>query len=334
MTMSNTHSAPAATEKSTKLRDTALLGGLFVLVLIGLGALAAATGWDDTKLQLSKLGLVQVSVLLGLSLVNYIFRGLRWHILGRRLGLNLRVVQSLRHFLGGFAMTVTPGRVGELIRMRWIGRETGWVFARTAPLVLVDRASDVAAMALLLALGITLGTGGIAYAMPVAIIAMLAAIAVTRPALLVLLTETVYKVTGKLPRLMVRIRRAARSLRLFSHPETLTVVLALSMIGWLAEGYAFHLLLLWMGTDIGVWMAVTIFIFSTMAGGLTGAPGGIGGAEAAMVALLSLQGVPLEVSVPTTAVIRITSLWFAILIGLAVFPFAEKLSLAATRDTD
>ena len=45
-----------------------------------------------------------------------------------------------------------------------------------------------------------------------------------------------------------------------------------------------------------------------------------------MVALLSLQGVPLEISLPATAVIRITTLWFAIGIGLLVFPVAERLS--------
>ncbi len=45
-----------------------------------------------------------------------------------------------------------------------------------------------------------------------------------------------------------------------------------------------------------------------------------------MVALLVLDGVPLEVAVPATLVIRVTTLWFAILIGLAVFPLAERKS--------
>ena len=71
---------------------------------------------------------------------------------------------------------------------------------------------------------------------------------------------------------------------------------------------------------------MAIFIFATLAGGLTGAPGGIGGAEAAMVALLTLEGVPPHVSLPATAIIRLTTLWFAILIGMAVFPMAERMS--------
>ena len=69
---------------------------------------------------------------------------------------------------------------------------------------------------------------------------------------------------------------------------------------------------------------MAIFLFSSIAGGLTGAPGGVGGAEAAMIALLSLEGIPLEVSIPATLIIRVTTLWFAIAIGLVVFPFAER----------
>jgi uncharacterized protein (TIRG00374 family) len=94
----------------------------------------------------------------------------------------------------------------------------------------------------------------------------------------------------------------------------------------MAEAIAFHLLLGWLGADIVLWTAVAIFIFSTLAGGLTGAPGGVGGAEAAMIALLTIEGVPLETSIPATLIIRVTTLWFAILLGLLVFPVAERKS--------
>ena len=120
--------------QSRRLRDRLLLAGLLALVGLGLLGLAAKTGWDETLAQIGKLGFGQIVVLLGLSLVNYVFRGLRWHLLARRLGLETGLLQDMRHFLGGFAMSVTPGRVGELVRMRWLRRETGWPVERTAPL--------------------------------------------------------------------------------------------------------------------------------------------------------------------------------------------------------
>ncbi|MEY2961383.1 MAG: hypothetical protein RLZ60_1213 [Pseudomonadota bacterium] len=326
--MSSTNRLPdTGSTAHRRWRDIALLAGLFGFVIVGLAGLALATGWEETIAQLLRLSFLQFIVLLGLSLVNYVLRGSRWHVMARKIGLPTTLTQDLRHFIGGFAMSVTPGRVGELIRMRWIRRETGWAVERSAPMVLMDRAGDLAAMAIILALGLSFGAGGIAFGLPVAIAALLVAFVATRPRLLAGAAEFAYRLTGFFPRLMVRVRRAAGSLAAFSDPKTVIITLALGLTGWIAEGYAFHLLLLWMGADIGFWMAATIFTFSTLAGGLTGAPGGVGGAEAAMVALLSMQGVPLETSLPATAIIRVTTLWFAIGLGLLVFPFAERHSL-------
>lgn len=317
---------PSRPRSPRRWRDAALLGALLAAVALGLSGLAAATGWAEIKAQLLRLTGVQVAALLGLSLVNYLFRGLRWHMFSNRLGLPTRLVQDMRHFLGGFAMSVTPARVGELIRMRWLRRETGWAVERTAPLVLMDRASDLAAMALILAGSVALSAGGVAMATPVAALAFGAAYVATRPRLLAGCVTVAYRALGRLPRPMARVRSAARSVSRFSSGPIMAVALALGLVGWIAEGYAFHLLLNWLGADIGLATAIAIFTFATLAGGLTGAPGGVGGAEAAMVALLSIEGVPLDVSVPATAVIRLTTLWFAILIGLAVFPVAERMS--------
>ncbi|MCR8724010.1 lysylphosphatidylglycerol synthase transmembrane domain-containing protein [Frigidibacter sp. ROC022] len=306
-------------------RDYALLAGLFALVLAGLAGLAAATGWEETLAQIAKLTWAQIGLLLALSLANYGFRGLRWHLFARRLGVPTSALRNVTHFLGGFAMSVTPGRVGELVRMRWLRRETGWPVERTAPLVLVDRASDLAAMAVLMAGGVALSTGGTSGALPVAVLALAVAWIATRPTLLHGAAGIGYRVTGRFARLFARLRGAARSLGRFTSPAVLLGAGVLGVIGWAAEGYAFHLLLGFMGAEIGLAKSIAIFTFATLAGGLTGAPGGVGGAEAAMVALLALEGVPLDISIPATAVIRLTTLWFALLIGLIAFPLAERM---------
>lgn len=246
--MSSTNRLPdTGSTTHRRWRDIALLAGLFGFVIAGLAGLALATGWEDTIAQLSRLTFLQFVVLLGLSLMNYVFRGSRWHVMARKIGLPTTLAQDLRHFIGGFAMSVTPGRVGELIRMRWIKRETGWAVERTAPLVLMDRAGDLAAMAIILALGLSFGAGGIAFGLPVAIAALLVAFIATRPSLLAGAAGFAYRLTGFFPRLMVRVRRAAGSLSAFSDPKTVIITLALGLTGWIAEGYACHLLLMWMG---------------------------------------------------------------------------------------
>lgn len=253
-------------------------------------------------------------------------RGLRWHVFGRRVGLPRGLLRDMRHYLGGFLMSVTPGRVGELVRVRWIRRETGMTLQRTAPLFVMDRAGDLVAMALILAGALALSANGIAGAAPLAGLALLSAMIATNSRLLTAVVTRAYRVIGRWPRLFGRLRGMARTLAHFSHSGVLTLAVALGVIGWLAEGYAFYLLLAWLGADTSAATATAIFVFATLAGGLTGAPGGLGGAEAAMIALLTLEGLPPETSIAATAVIRATTLWFAIAIGAAVFPVAERLS--------
>ncbi|WP_226781818.1 lysylphosphatidylglycerol synthase transmembrane domain-containing protein [Oceaniglobus trochenteri] len=325
--MSSTSPAPRA----RPTRDRLILAALVVLLLVGLAGLAGGTGWSEISAQIARIEAWQIGALLGLSLLNYLFRALRWHVFARRLGLRTSIHRNILHFIGGFAMSVTPGRVGELVRMRWLYRETGWSFERTAPLALIDRASDLAAMGILLAIALSLSATGIAGGLPVTLLALTGAFVATRPALLSGIATGLHRLTGRFARLMVRLRRAARALARFSNPTIIGAATMLGLVGWLAEGLSFHLLLVWLGHDIGLAKAIAIFIFATLAGGLTGAPGGLGGAEAAMIALLSLEGVPLAVSVPATAIIRLTTLWFAIALGLVAFPVAERISRKAAH---
>jgi len=212
---------------------------------------------------------ILLAILLGLSLLNYGFRCLRWHIYTRAMGIKLSLAGNTRHYLGGFALTATPGRIGELIRLRWIWRETGRKPDSTGSLVLIDRAADLTAVGLILTIAIAVSTVGIQGG---------------------------------------------------------------GMIGWTAEAVAFYILLIWLGGDITLPTALAIFFFSMLSGSATGLPGGIGGAEAAMIALLTLFDVPLQIALPATAIIRITTLWFAILVGIIMFPFAERMSINRMKE--
>ena len=298
----------------------------FILLTLFVIGMASLNGSGEVFAFAEKLSGWQVALLLALSFGNYILRGLRWHLHTNALQLRTSLWQDLRHFIGGFAMTMTPGRLGELVRLRWIVRETGVPLERAAPLVLVDRAADLASVGLLLALCVALSTVGIIGGLPVAIAAVAISIAATRPVMLQFLVTLTYRMLGFWPRPFARLRHAARSLQPFSTFRVAPLALCLGAAGWFCEGYAFYLLIHWLGADIGMWTAVGIFLFAMMTGSATGLPGGLGGAEAAMIGLLGLQGVPLAVSIPATAIIRLTTLWFAILLGLVVFPLAEKAS--------
>lgn len=308
-------------------RDRLILVGLALLFLLGLYGLTRATDWHIILAEFTRLTPWQILTLLALSATNYLLRGLRWHLFVRALPLVVPLSTNLLQFLGGFAMSLTPGRVGELVRLRWLSRDGKAPVDRVAPVMIADRASDLTALALLLGAALTLSAsaGSMRGAVPVACLALVTGFAATHPGLLRGLANTAFRASGhRAPRLFARLRRAARALSAFTRAGILLPALAFGLLGWGAEAWSFQLLLHWFGDDISLARAAAIFIFATLAGGLTGAPGGLGGAEAAMVALLALDGTPLSVAIAATALIRVTTLWFAVALGILTFPLAER----------
>lgn len=315
--------ADIATQPAQSRWNFWIMAGLVALVAASLAGLAAATGWEEVWASLSRLGWAQVAFLLVLSLFNYAMRALRWLIYCRITDIPVSWIQAARHYFAGFAMTVTPGRLGELVRLRWIKQETGVPYSRSAPILLMDRAADLAAMALLMAAAFLFSAGGGGPRMiAVAAITLCVAFVATRASVARAGITLLWRMIGKKPRLFGKLRNMARLLGPFSRAQVMLPALALGFAGWFAEGLALWYLLTWLGADIGLWAAVGIFAVSMVLGGALPTPGGLGGAEAAMVVFLQLQGVPLEISVPATVVIRLTTLWFAIAIGVGVFPAA------------
>ena len=90
----------------------------------------------------------------------------------------------------------------------------------------------------------------------------------------------------------------------------------LSVVAWAAEALAFQWILQGLGLDSGFAFAAFVYAVAMLAGALSFMPGGLGGAEAAMVALLLWAGMPLPDAVAATVLIRLATLWFAVVLGL------------------
>jgi uncharacterized membrane protein YbhN (UPF0104 family) len=219
-------------------------------------------------------------------------------------------------------MTATPGKVGEALRLWLIERRHGHGYVRTVPLLVADRLSDAIGMGILSLLGLGVlseHAWAVAASAGVVVLALLAA---TRPALPLAVVAALYRLVGRAPRLFGRVRGAIRDTAALFAPRLMAATTAIAVLGWLAEGLAFALVLHALGADIGAPAAVVVFAASMVVGSLTLLPGGLGGTEATMIALLAALGVPLDQAVAATAVIRVTTLWFAVALGFLALPAA------------
>ena len=99
-------------------------------------------------------------------------------------------------------------------------------------------------------------------------------------------------------------------------PAILLSATVLSLLAWAAEAWALHLILGWSGVETSWRIAFFIYAAAMLAGALSFMPGGLGSTEAVMVTLLLWQGAGEAEAVAATVLIRMTTLWFAVALGL------------------
>ncbi|HYE00240.1 MAG TPA: lysylphosphatidylglycerol synthase transmembrane domain-containing protein [Alphaproteobacteria bacterium] len=295
----------------------------------GMAAAAALSGGDEIMAHLGKLDGPLVAALLGLSLLNYASRTLRWHLYSHHLGMAVPLGRSALFYVAGFALTTTPGKVGEALRLWLMERSDGYRYERTMPLLVADRVSDMGAMGVLLLFGLA---GAAAH--PLLLLVAVGGVSVmlvlaARPQAAPRLVGAGYGLVGRWPRLFGRLRGAARRTTALFTPRLFLLTLLLAVVGWLAECAAFALVLRAFGADIGLQAATLVFTAGMLVGAMTLVPGGIGGTEATMLALLAVYGVGLDTAIPATVVIRVTTLWFAVALGFAFMPPALRLARRA-----
>lgn len=279
-------------------------------------------GMDEVLALLGRLSPWLIGGMLALSLVNYGLRAWRWHLFGRKIGVELPFGRTLLYYAAGFALTTTPGKLGELLRLWLLERGHGHPYQRTAPLFIGDRVGDANAILLLCLAGLGAFGGHVWTTAGALLLVGAGTLLLLKPRLLARPLLLAYGAVGRWPRLFAGVRTSLRHTARFFTPRLYLAALLLGTAGWLAECLAFHALLEALGAAVTVQQAVFVFAFSMLVGAASMLPGGLGSTEAVMVGLLAAIGVEIPTAVAAAVVIRATTLWFAVGLGLAALPVA------------
>ncbi len=262
---------------------------------------------------------------LALAFGNYILRFGKWQYYLARLGVRgVPIAESFTIFLSGFAMSITPAKAGEVFKCALLASARGVPLARSAPIVVADRLTDLVALIGIVALGGIFFPGGLRYALAAgALVAILMVFVTHRP-----LGESVIRIGERYAlgrRLAPRLREAYDALQHLAGPSALVLPTALSVIAWGFECMALWIILRGLGTPVSVGVAAFVYATSTIAGAVMMLPGGVGGTEGLMIVLLrdlALGASGIEAAKAGTLLVRLATLWFAVLVGgVAVLVF-------------
>ena len=295
------------------LRNKLLLSMAFA-ALIYFGFLVWS-GWEDFVGNLQKFPTYLLLPVLGLSLVNYFIRYLKFDIYLRLLGYEVKRWLGFRIFLAGLAGTVTPGKLGEVLKSFLLERDCNAPIAKTAPIVVAERFTDLTALILLTLIGLkdikgdwTPVVGGIGLVTAMFII-------VSWRSLCNGIIDWLKKRDGFLSKVGEKLDEAYSSTKVMLAPSQLLIPSLISVLSWSCECLGFGLVLWGFGVKITIARATFIYCFATLAGALAMLPGGLGATEAIMIGFLAKSGVAETEATAATLIIRACTLWFAVLVG-------------------
>lgn len=272
-------------------------------------------GWKDVLEAFSRVGYLGVLIALGMSLINYGLRFVRWQWYLAQLCHPVSWRPSLRIYLSGFALTTTPGKAGEAFRGVLL-KQRGIPYPVAFAAFFSERLSDLVAIVLLTLVGLSQypKAGGLVFLGALGIVVVL--VCLSSQSLLNRISHWCAQSKGKFATLLAHLVRMLGDARRCHQPRLLILATLVSLAAWSAEALAFYWVLGWLGTDISLAFAVFIYAVSMLAGALSFMPGGLGGAEAVMVSLLVLEGMTTPAAIAATVLIRLATLWFAVVIGL------------------
>lgn len=284
---------------------------------------------------------------------NWFIRFLKWERYRKLLGVKITTGQSLLVYFSGFALSITPGKMGEAYKSLLIKRLDGSPISRTAPIVVAERLTDLLGLVILMgASGIlTLWSGqrlsgatsgpdygryiGLAAVGTLVLCILLLGVVFCDP-LVMFMIKQMGRVSWlkKIEHKLISFHDATKILL---SPKELVFPTLVSVASWSCEALALHFIAYQFSSDAAgpddvpgarVTVALSFFSysFSMIAGNILFLlPAGVGVTEGLLGWLLDHSAGLLKSSANSCSLLlRACTLWFAVLVGLVAAGLFER----------
>jgi glycosyltransferase 2 family protein len=289
----------------------------FIIGFIVIVALLIYADLTDVIRVLSGIDLRYVPLIVILAPLNYLFRFIKWNYYLNISGIAPEPRMNRYIFMSGLSMTITPAKVGELLKCYLLKEHAGAPVSKTSSIVMAERITDGISMVILATLG------SLAYPYGKIVIPVAAAL------LLFFITafhvEPLFKYISNLLLnikfnflkksfvFLIDFQQSAK--KLFSICNLLIAVL-IGTISWGFEGLIVYLAVKALGGEISVLGSLFVVSLSALIGALSFIPGGLGITEGSIMTLLMLTGIGKEMAAATTVITRFSTLWLGVSVGV------------------
>lgn len=296
------------------------LGGLIYLILI------LISNWSQLLEYLAQVPFFIILLALGLSFVNYIFRFLKWLLFTKSLGLSIPLTYNFKVFFAGLSLAITPAKAGETIRAFLLRKSNNVDLSKGLASTFSERLIDLLAVTILSIAGIFV-MGFESDYLPIILIILL----IIMFGIVVFMFDSFYHVLAKIfhigpwASIDKHIDRFRADVLITFRLSIFLGAPIFGIIGWSFECLAFMLIAQSLHIPMSFQMATFIYTTSSIIGAISFLPGGLGLMEGGLeFFVIDLLSVNYTLSVALTLLIRFTTLWFGVSIGLVFLLWSIK----------
>ncbi len=279
--------------------------------------------FDDVVSVFAKFNWALIPLLIFLSLMNYFFRFLKWDYYLSILKVKIKKIDSVYIFYSGLIMSVTPGKMGELLKSYLVKEITKVPISTTAPIILAERITDFVSLILITLFGAYYFNYGREIVLAVGIFFLLVLILISYKSLALKIIALFEKISF-IKKYILYIHNAYESSYQMLRPLPLLYMTLLSLVSWSFECFGYHLILVNLHMEIGFLWAAFSYGFATIIGAISMLPGGLGVTEGSLTFMLVQNNYPKDLAVASTFIVRMVTLWLAVLVGILSVTFYQK----------
>jgi len=261
--------------------------------------------------------------LLLLSFLNYYARFIKWDYYLSIVRVEIKKVDSFSTFMSGLIMSVTPAKLGEVLKSVLVKEITGASISKTAPIILAERITDFLSLLLIAITGAYFFDYGGQITTITAIFFIVLIFVISNKRISLPIINFAEKISF-IKKYIHNIHSAYESSYQLLKPKPLLSMTLLSLIAWGFECLGYYLILMNFQINFGLLWAFFSYSFSTILGAISMLPGGLGLTEGSLTFLLVQNQVSTDIAVATTFIIRVVTLWFAVLVGIFSLTLYQK----------
>lgn len=262
-------------------------------------------------------------LLLLLSFLNYFSRFFKWDYYLSVIDIKIKKIDSLSIFMSGLIMSVTPGKMGELLKAVLVKEINNTPISKTAPIIFAERVTDFLSLLIISIIGAYTYDYGGSVTIVVALFFLVVILIISNRSIAIPILNFFERISF-LKRHLTNIHTAYESSYKLFRPKPLFLMTLLSLLSWGFECLGYYIILINFDIDFGILWASFSYCFSTIVGAISMLPGGLGLTEGSLTYLLLQHDVSKDIAVTTTFLVRVVTLWFAVFIGIISVSFYQK----------